>query len=50
MEEVLLKLQQGGRALKFYSSVRIEIKRAEQLKVGDGEAYGNKTKSQNIQK
>ncbi|MCI5997244.1 MAG: recombinase RecA [Peptoniphilaceae bacterium] len=34
----------GGRALKFYSSVRIEIKRAEQLKVGDGEAYGNKTK------
>lgn len=34
----------GGRALKFYSSVRIEIKRGEQLKHGDGEAYGCKTK------
>lgn len=34
----------GGRALKFYSSVRIEIKKAEQLKDKDSVAYGNKTK------
>ena len=32
----------GGRALKFYSSVRLEIRRSEQLKVGDG-VVGNKT-------
>ena len=34
----------GGRALKFYASVRIDIRRAEQLKQGDGEPYGAKTK------
>ena len=34
----------GGRALKFYASVRIDIRRGEQLKYGDGEAYGCKTK------
>ena len=32
----------GGRALKFYSSVRLEIRRKEQLKFGDG-VVGNKT-------
>lgn len=33
----------GGRALKFYSSVRIEVRRQEQLKNGS-EVYGNRTK------
>ncbi|MFV0498784.1 MAG: recombinase RecA [Bacilli bacterium] len=33
----------GGRALKFYSSVRLDIRRSEQLKM-DGEFVGNKTK------
>ena len=33
----------GGRALKFYSSVRIEVRKGEILKSG-GEAYGNKVK------
>ena len=33
----------GGRALKFYSSVRLEIRRAEQLKQGN-EVVGNKTR------
>ncbi|MGV3466716.1 MAG: recombinase RecA [Heyndrickxia sp.] len=33
----------GGRALKFYSSVRLEVRRAEQLKQGN-EIVGNKTK------
>lgn len=33
----------GGRALKFYSSVRLEIRRSEQLKQGD-DIVGNKTK------
>ncbi|BBH26046.1 recombinase RecA [Intestinibaculum porci] len=32
----------GGRALKFYSSVRIEIRRSEQIKQ-NGEVIGNKT-------
>jgi recombination protein RecA len=32
----------GGRALKFYASVRLEIRRSEQLKMGDG-IVGNKT-------
>ena len=32
----------GGRALKFYSSDRLEIRRSEQLKMGDG-VVGNKT-------
>ena len=32
----------GGRALKFYSSIRLEIRRSEQLKVGDG-VVGNRT-------
>ena len=31
----------GGRALKFYASVRLEIRRCEQLKMGDG-VVGNK--------
>jgi recombination protein RecA len=33
----------GGRALKFYSSIRLEVRRAEQLKVGN-DMVGNKTK------
>lgn len=33
----------GGRALKFYSSVRLEVRRAEQLKHGQ-EIVGNRTK------
>ncbi|EUJ17601.1 recombinase RecA [Listeria aquatica] len=33
----------GGRALKFYSTVRLEVRRAEQLKQGT-EVMGNKTK------
>ena len=33
----------GGRALKFYSSVRLEVRRAEQLKQGN-EVVGNKSK------
>ena len=34
----------GGRALKFYSSVRIEIRRQEQIKSG-GEVVGNRTRA-----
>ncbi len=33
----------GGRALKFYSSMRIDVRRSETLK-NNGEAIGNKTK------
>ncbi|MFJ8266447.1 recombinase RecA [Peribacillus asahii] len=33
----------GGRALKFYSTVRLEVRRAEQLKQGN-DVVGNKTK------
>ena len=33
----------GGRALKFYSSVRLEVRRLEQLKQGQ-EIVGNRTK------
>jgi recombination protein RecA len=33
----------GGRALKFYSSIRLEVRRAEQLKSGT-DMIGNKTK------
>jgi recombination protein RecA len=32
----------GGRALKFYSSVRIDIRRKEAIKVGN-DVVGNKT-------
>lgn len=32
----------GGRALKFYSSVRLEVRRSEQIKVGD-QVTGSKT-------
>ena len=34
----------GGRALKFYSSVRIDVRRTETLKVG-GEMVGNRTRA-----
>lgn len=33
----------GGRALKYYSSVRLEVRRGEQIKK-DGEAIGNRTR------
>ncbi|MFW6319291.1 MAG: recombinase RecA [Bacillota bacterium] len=33
----------GGRALKFYSSIRIDIRRSEQIKIGN-DAIGNKTR------
>ena len=33
----------GGRALKFYSSVRLDVRRIEQLKSG-GEVVGNRTR------
>ena len=32
----------GGRALKFYSSIRLDIRRNEQIKIGD-KIVGNKT-------
>jgi recombination protein RecA len=34
----------GGRALKFFSSVRVDIRRREQLKQPDGKVIGNRTK------
>ena len=34
----------GGRALKFYSSVRLEVRRGEQVKTSEKEAIGNHTK------
>jgi recombination protein RecA len=34
----------GGKALKFYSSVRIDIRRIGALKLPDGTVYGNRTK------
>lgn len=36
----------GGGALKFYSSVRIEVRKGEQLKEGS-EVIGNRTKVKN---
>lgn len=35
----------GGRALKFYSSVRIEVRRIENLKTSQGELYGIKVRT-----
>jgi len=34
----------GGNALKFYASVRLDIRRSTQIKGNDGEASGNKTR------
>jgi recombination protein RecA len=34
----------GGNALKFYSSVRVDIRRSTQIKNTDGEVMGNKTR------
>ena len=34
----------GGRALKFYASVRMEIRRASSLKAADGTEFGNRVK------
>ncbi|CAI9086235.1 recombinase RecA [Candidatus Methylacidiphilum fumarolicum] len=34
----------GGKALKFYASVRIDIRKLAQLKGPDGTVYGNRTK------
>ncbi len=34
----------GGKALKFYASVRVDIRRIGQLKSADGTVYGNRTR------
>jgi recombination protein RecA len=34
----------GGRALKFFASIRIDIRRRDQLKTPDGKIIGNRTK------
>lgn len=34
----------GGRALKFYASVRLEVRRLESIKGGGGEVLGNRTR------
>merc|ERR1711965_1184642 len=34
----------GGNALKFYASVRLDIRRSTQIKDGDGSVSGNKTR------
>ncbi len=34
----------GGRALKFYSSVRLDIRRIGAIKTGDGKVVGNRTR------
>ena len=34
----------GGRALKFYSSVRMEVRRIESLKIGSDQIIGNRTR------
>ena len=34
----------GGNALKFYASVRLDIRRSSQIKSGDSEVLGNKTR------
>jgi len=34
----------GGRALKFFSSLRLDIRRKDQLKTPDGKVVGNRTK------
>ena len=34
----------GGNALKFYASVRLDIRRSTQIKSSDGEVQGNKTR------
>jgi len=34
----------GGRALKFFSSIRLDIRRKDQLKTPDGKVIGNRTK------
>ena len=34
----------GGNALKFYASVRLDIRRSSQIKSGEAEVMGNKTR------
>jgi recombination protein RecA len=34
----------GGRALKFFSSIRLDIRRKDQIKTPDGKVIGNRTK------
>jgi len=34
----------GGNALKFYASVRLDVRKIETLSKGDDEAWGNKVK------
>lgn len=36
--------QPGGRALKFYSSVRLDVRKLESIKAGGGEVVGNRTR------
>ena len=40
----------GGRVLKFYSSVRLDIRRIESLKKQDGEVIGNRTRVKVVKK
>ena len=39
-----LEVQPGGRALKFYASQRLDIRRIQTLKDGNGEAVGNRVR------
>lgn len=41
------KTQPGGKALKFYATMRVELKKKEQLENG-GEAYGIKTEAKTV--
>ena len=43
LASVINKTNTGGRALKFYSSIRLDIRRSEQIKLGT-EIVGNKVK------
>jgi len=36
--------QPGGRALKFYASVRLDVRKLESIKAGGGEVVGNRTR------
>ena len=38
----------GGRALKFFSSVRIDIRRKDQIKTPEGKVIGNRTKIKSV--
>src|SRR5476651_1934271 len=40
----------GGRALKFFSSIRIDIRRKDQIKTPEGKVIGNRTKIKVVKK